>query len=80
MNHKTALRKDSKQRGEGNTDADYQELSYDEVVEIAREEYADPSDDDLEIDDNPNTSRGDVGCWVQSWVWVRYPAKEDEEE
>lgn len=77
MTDKTPQEKDAKQCGEGVTDADYEEGSYDEVVQAAREEYAAPSDDDIEIDDNPMTSRGDVGCWVQAWVWVRYPEKEE---
>jgi hypothetical protein len=27
--------------------------------------------DEIEIDDEPDLSHGDDGCWVQAWVWVR---------
>lgn len=78
MTKKQALRMDSKQCGSGNTDADYEELSYDNLVQAAHEEHADPSNNDIEIDLNPLTSRGDVGAWVQAWVWVRYPEKDED--
>lgn len=38
------------------------------LVEKARNIYG---SDDIEIDDNALTSRGDdPGTWVQAWVWV----------
>jgi hypothetical protein len=40
-------------------------------IQKARDMYADPSDDDIEIDDEPKVSESDVGCWVQAWVHVR---------
>jgi hypothetical protein len=39
-------------------------------ITAAREMYAVPSNDDIEIDDNPKTSRGENGTWVSAWVWV----------
>ena len=36
----------------------------------ARRIYAAPSDNDLEIDDDPDISEGDNGLWVSAWVWV----------
>lgn len=41
------------------------------AIQVAREKYADPSNDDIEIDDFPATSIGDGGIWVAAWVWVR---------
>lgn len=28
------------------------------------------TDDDLEIDDTPELSQADEGCWVAAWIWV----------
>lgn len=39
-------------------------------VSKAREKYADPSSDDIEIDDDPFISTADGGIWVNAWVWV----------
>ena len=39
-------------------------------IAFAREKYALCSNDDLEIDNEPQTSEGDDGVWVQAWVWV----------
>lgn len=36
-------------------------------IEAARKIWA---DDDVEIDDDPLTSRAEHGCWVSAWVWV----------
>lgn len=36
-------------------------------IEEARQRWA---GNDLEIDDNPMTSRGEGGCWISAWVWV----------
>ena len=56
--------------GEGDMRAsDFQE-KLEKIVAYARETYAAPSDNDLEIDGNPNLSRGDCGTWVAAWVWV----------
>ena len=49
------------------------------AIQQAREQYAIPSKDDLEIDDNPRVSKvveaGKLkGYWVLAWVWV---AKEE---
>ena len=41
------------------------------LLTLAREMYADPSNDDVEIDDDAQFSRaGSRGVWVQAWVYV----------
>ena len=40
------------------------------LIEKARVRYQYDSDDDLEIDDEAETSEADDGTWVQAWVWV----------
>lgn len=40
------------------------------AIAYAREEYADPSDNDIEIDDNPLTCDAGNGVWINAWVWV----------
>lgn len=42
-----------------------------EELARARAEYADPSDNGIEIDDDAQTSRTDDGVWVQAWVWLQ---------
>lgn len=38
----------------------------------AKRIYADPSDDDIEVDEGADISQNDEGgCWVQAWVYVR---------
>ena len=49
-----------------------------ELIEKARELYAYPSSDDLEIDDGAKISRAESGAWVQAWVFV--PISDEEEE
>lgn len=40
-------------------------------IQEAREDYADPSSDNIEIDDEPMLSPGaDSGVWVSAWLWV----------
>jgi hypothetical protein len=42
-----------------------------EQIARARAEYADNSDDNIEIDDDALVvPGGDSGCWIQSWVWL----------
>lgn len=41
-------------------------------IQRARDTYATPSDNDLEIDAEPCTSIGDDGVWVAAWVWVPF--------
>jgi hypothetical protein len=41
--------------------------------EAAFQEYA---TDDIEIDDEPATSKGEDGTWVAAWVWI--PDEEEE--
>jgi len=47
------------------------ELERMELVNEARQLYADRSNDNIEVDDNAKVSKGDDGAWVQAWVWVR---------
>ena len=47
-----------------------EEVSDGTLRDMARDKYA---CDDLEIDDDAKTSRGDDGAWVAAWVWVSYP-------
>ncbi len=49
-----------------------------EAIAAAREIYAAGSDDNIEIDDNPNLSHAESGVWVAAWVWVAYPQGEEE--
>lgn len=51
-------------------------MSYSEqLIQTAREMYA---GDDLEIDESPAVSMSDEGAWVQAWVWVSFPDREDD--
>jgi len=38
--------------------------------ELATRVYADPSDDNLEIDEDAAFSVAPHGTWVQAWVWM----------
>jgi hypothetical protein len=50
-------------------------------IEQAREKYANPSNDDVEVDDDAVISHGnDDGVWVQAWVWVDNPELEYDDE
>ena len=55
----------------------YSEKGYpDEVLRnAARRNYANPSNDDIEIDDDAKISRCDEGAWIQAWVWVPFPRR-----
>lgn len=44
-----------------------------EAISRALVQYAMPSDDDIEIDDEPMTSAGEGGIWVQAWLWIPTP-------
>lgn len=39
-------------------------------IVFAREHYALPSADDIEIDDAPLTSASHEGVWINAWLWV----------
>lgn len=41
-----------------------------EEVQAARNEYAVGSDDNIEVDDNAQASRGDDGTWVAGWLFL----------
>lgn len=45
-------------------------------IDAARRNYAYPSSDSIEVDDNATISGsgegGDPGVWVQAWVWVTH--------
>lgn len=56
------------------------ETATDEEIQRAREKYAWGSDDDIEIDDNAQVSRGDNGRFVQAWVWLKDEEKSNHNE
>lgn len=41
----------------------------DTVIEQARKKYTQGTDD-IEIDEDPETSEASDGTWVAAWVWV----------
>jgi len=43
----------------------------DKLRALARKQYADPSNGDIEVDEDARISRGEDGTFVQAWVWVR---------
>jgi len=45
-----------------------------QLIKAAREQYAEGSNDDVEIDDDAQISRNDEGSgsFVQAWVWVNH--------
>ena len=45
-------------------------------INRARQEYAHGSDDNIEIDEEAATSRGDDGVWVAAWVWLPNPRED----
>lgn len=47
----------------------------DAQIEVATEEYAWGSEDNIEIDSKALTSRGDNGLWVMAWVWLEHSAE-----
>jgi hypothetical protein len=40
------------------------------IIQYARDCFESPSNDELEIDDEPKLSGTDDGVWVAAWVWV----------
>lgn len=51
--------------------ADPPDRDRDTFIAFARSKYANPSDDDIEIDDDASFSRATgEGTWVAAWVWV----------
>lgn len=51
-------------------------LSDEDARRMAKEIYAEPSDDNIEIDDDAPTSEPgepERGKWVQAWVFVENP-------
>jgi hypothetical protein len=56
-----------KQREEDKLNLNY---ATDPEIERAREEYANGSDDNIEIEENATASRGEDGVWVAAWVWL----------
>ncbi len=45
-------------------------LEHEGTINAARSNYAEPSDNDIEVDDEPMLSIADEGVWVSAWVWV----------
>lgn len=41
-----------------------------DLLELAREEYAHGSNNNIEIDDDADISAGNDGTWVQAWVFL----------
>ena len=41
-----------------------------EYIAVAREKHAEPSGNEIEIDDDPKVSQSEWGAWVAAWVWV----------
>ncbi|MFP3609228.1 hypothetical protein SB778_03825 [Paraburkholderia sp. SIMBA_050] len=50
-----------------------------DLLNEARERYADGSDDNVEIDDGALISEGEGGTWVLAWVWVAGSTSEDDD-
>lgn len=49
---------------------DQDRLDHEGTITAARSNYAEPSGDDIEIDDVPLVSTAEGGAWVSAWVWV----------
>ena len=49
-------------------------IAHEDTITAARSNYAEPSDGDIEIDDEPMLSVADEGVWVSAWVWVPVPS------
>lgn len=45
-------------------------LRHESQIAFARERYAVPSDDTIEIDPEPLTSASHEGVWIHAWLWV----------
>ena len=45
--------------------------SHEGTIQAARSNYAEPSDNDIEIDEVPLLTDAGDGVWVSAWVWVR---------
>jgi hypothetical protein len=43
-----------------------------DIIFTAYLNYAQPSDDNIEIDDEVSHSSSGHGCWVKAWVYVDY--------
>lgn len=52
------------------TELKQQRLDHECTTDAARSNYADPSDNDIEVDDEPTLNIADDGVWVSAWVWV----------
>lgn len=56
-------------------------ISKSDIRSTAQAMYADPSDDDIEVDDDaPIHPSDDGGYWVQAWVFVRLTDLEKDDE
>ena len=52
-------------------------LRYKDQIQAARDTYAAPSGNDIEVDEDAMVSTTDNGCWVSAWVMVRGGDAED---
>lgn len=50
------------------------------LVEAARNRYAFPSDDNIEIDDDAKVTVTESGVWVQAWVYLTFEEATDGNE
>jgi hypothetical protein len=42
------------------------------VIAVARKHYA---SEDIEIEDYPDVTEADGGCWVRAWCWIPDPER-----
>lgn len=49
-----------------------------QIIELARNDYCQGSDDNVEIDDQAKVLKRDTGAWVAAWVYVRFEDKNGE--
>jgi outer membrane murein-binding lipoprotein Lpp len=52
-------------------------IRYKSQIDAARETYATPSDNDIEVDTDAMVSATENGCWVSAWVMVREDDAQD---
>ncbi|GKT25111.1 hypothetical protein [Acidovorax sp. SUPP3334] len=45
-------------------------IAFSQEIERARAIYAQPSDNDIEIDDEPLVAPTSGGVWIAAWLWV----------
>jgi hypothetical protein len=43
---------------------------YGPIIRYINRRYAQPSNDDIELDDVPEVHESDTGFWVHAWLWA----------